>query len=106
MTNLRDVLSVIGCCEETITEAIRLGGDRIPVFGSQMKGYYIRPDGRRETHFAVPGWYQIESTSGDQCSTIVMRSTHPRADAFECGSYWLPGFLGANLECVTKGVVP
>ena len=101
LSTARDHLAAVGCREETIAEAIRLGGDLIPVFGSQLKGCYIRPDGRRESHFAVPGWYQIMSIDCRILTIVKPSSVQPHR--FECDAQSLLAVLGANLECVAKG---
>lgn len=100
--NFAGMLRQIGINEETIAEVILLGNDRIPVFGQQLNGVYIKGVARY-SHFAVPGWYWIESVEGE---TIRMRSDRIGSDLFETSCYQLCAVLAANLECVEYGLVP
>lgn len=103
LVTFRDQLARLGFDDETIAEAIQLGGDSIPVFGQQLTGHYRRADGLRECHFAVPGWYRIEAIDGN---TVRLRKDMPNADPFFCGASHIRFVLGANLEYVAKGLQP
>ena len=102
LMNFAGMLRQIGINEETIAEVIRLGNDRVPVFGQQLKGVYLKGV-ERYAHFAVPGWYWIESVTGN---TIRMRSDKIGSDPFETSCYQLQAVLAANLECVEDGLNP
>ncbi len=91
----------IGFKEDLIAEIIRKFGDVIPVFGSQLQGFYVRPDGRRDPHFAVHGWYSILKVEGN--SVWIKKLYHETADVFHCGTFWIPSTVGANMEMMDKG---
>ena len=77
-------------------------GMKIPVFGQQLSGHYIRnEDGRCEPHFAVPGWYVIEEIKGP---VIVIRKGN--YDRFVTHEDFINAVLFINLECVAGGMNP
>lgn len=79
-------------------------GMEIPVFGQQVRGQYI-DGGRRYSHFAVPGWYQVAAIDG-KIVTLRKIGGAPHAEVFECGADAVKAVLFANLECVAGGLTP
>lgn len=101
LIRFRNTLQSIGFDDETIAEAIRLGGHLVPIFSTQMDGFYVREDGRRDGHYAVPGWYEIAVNNHGY---VVLS----KGDGEE---FWgsrtdLLAVLGANLEYVAQGMEP
>jgi hypothetical protein len=103
LVTFRNHLEALGVYDETIAEAIRLGGDQIPVFGTQLKGCYIRDNGDRMPHFAVPGWYRILHVEG---KGVWIKKDGENTDPFEFYADYLLAVLEANLEYVAKGLNP
>lgn len=105
----RRQLEQIGIDDATIAEAIRLGGNRLPVFAGQVRGCYLRADGTRPLMFAVPGWYAIEHigpvVSPKRGPMLRIRSK-PTADPFACSSFDIRHGLDVNLACVADGLQP
>lgn len=97
----RNDLLACGFTDENTAEVIRRCGAVIPLYGGQMEGVYIRPDGRRDAHFAVHGWYSILEASKDR--VLIKKLYVETADTFECGTYWLQSVVMANLEMMDKG---
>lgn len=95
-------LTAIGIHDSTIAEAIRLGGDKIPVFSGQLRGCYVGKHGLREAHFAVPGWYEIHSVS--QLFGVVLLNKH--GERFETSPDDILFVLAPNLEYVAQGLKP
>lgn len=104
----RDMLTDLGLHDETVAETIRICGARLPIFCTQLKGQYIRHDGRRECHFAVPGWYRLLKIGGlpSRATAFVIQKEHPGADRFIGWHGDLKMCLGANIEYVEKGLDP
>lgn len=100
--DFRNHLEAVGCKEDLIAEVIRRYGTHIPVFGSQLQGVYIRSDtGQRDPHTATPGWYSILNVEG---SLVQIKKPYVEtADVFECGTFWLPMVIAANMEMIDKG---
>ena len=97
----RDNLTAIGCDEELTSECIRLFGAHIPVFSDQLDGFYLRPDGPKERHFANPGWYSVLKVEGKTAviQKVYVKTSHP----FECGTFWLPATIAGNIEVIKRG---
>jgi hypothetical protein len=98
----RNLLNAAGFKEDDIAEIIRHYGTHIPVFGSQLDGVYIRSDtGQRDHHTATPGWYSILRAESGR--VWIRKMYMETADVFECGTYWLPMIVMANMEMIDKG---
>jgi len=103
LVTFRDHLTAIGLNEDTIADAIRIGGDQIPVFGSQLSGVYLSPAGERTAHHAVPGWYRIESVDGN---IVRIRKDGPNCWPFLFGKQFLLAVLAPNLHYAEQGLKP
>jgi hypothetical protein len=99
----RNDLLACGFTDENTAEVIRRCGAVIPLYGGQMEGVYIRPDGRRDAHFAIHGWYSILEASKNR--VLIKKLYVETADTFECGTYWLQSTVMANLEMM-EGTCP
>lgn len=98
----RNNLEALGCKEDVIAEVIRKYGAHIPVFSGQLSGVYIRSDtGQRDPHNAIPGWYSILKVEGNRM--WIRKPYVENADVFECGTFWVPMVISANMEMIDKG---
>lgn len=97
----RNDLLAIGFTDKDTAEVIRRCGAVVPIYGRQIDGVFIRSSGQRDRHFATHGWYSILSV---QDKTIQMKKLYVEtADVFECGTYWFPSVVMANLEMMDGG---
>ena len=94
-------LHAAGFRKPNIARLIVAYGEYIPVFGQQLHGVYIDPEGRRNPHTLVPGWYQIIRTEGKR--VWLLKTYCPTADPFETSTEWLESTVMANDEMITKG---
>lgn len=96
-------LRSIGMDEWTITKANLFFGCLLPVYGGQLRGFYIH-NGKRESHFAVPGWYVIEDVNGGEF--IIRKPFVENADPFVFGAQQLLFCLDPNLDYAIEGLSP
>lgn len=94
-------LHAAGFRKASIARLIVAYGEYLPIFGQQLQGVYIDPQGLRNPHTCVPGWYQIIKAEGKR--VWLLKTYCPTADPFETGTEWLESTIMANDEMITKG---
>lgn len=109
LLTFRRQLEAIGIDDATIAEAIRLGGNRLPLFAGQIRGQYVYSDGSRYAHFNVPGWYAVERVA-PIALPVVNPSVGPavtlrseRGARFDCDGAHLRAGLDLNLALIADG---